>query len=569
MYPALRLAAALVCVPSVAHAQSIKRQPEVPDMPPAPAGSARTLRIPAVSEPWFQRAGFPRSVQVNVSEEHLDILSDAANEPSIAVDPTAPNRIVIGWRQFDTVASNFRQAGFSYSRDGGRSWSPVNRLTPGLFRSDPVLEADADGNFYYYSLPSTGDPPGGWRCEVFKSTNGGTSWSSPVPAGGGDRAWFTIDKSGGIGDGNIYGIWNPAFTCCPGANAARDSSHGLLPWPPAFATPIQTIWGTNAVGPDGELYIAGRLGSNFGIVRSDDARNSMASPSFPLSRNFSLGGPIVLGVVSNPGGAPGQTWVDVNRTAGPNRGHVYALALIDPPSGDTTQVVFIRSTDRGLTWSTPVVVNDDNSLSAVQWFPSMSVAPTGRIDVTFNDTRNTSDPNRSQLFYTFSLDEGATWSPNVPVGPPWNSTFGWPQQDKIGDYYDQESDLVGVSIAYAATYTGGQDVYFLRLGQYDCNSNALGDTDEINADASLDCNDNGILDTCEIAAGTRPDTNHNRRLDSCELCPADWNADLLLNSQDFFAFLADFFTSAADFNGSGSTTSQDFFDYLAAFFNGC
>jgi len=53
------------------------------------------------------------------------------------------------------------------------------------------------------------------------------------------------------------------------------------------------------------------------------------------------------------------------------------------------------------------------------------------------------------------------------------------------------------------------------------------------------------------------------------LCPCDFNRDGLLNSQDFFDFLANFFQNEADFNGDGVTNSQDFFDFLACFFAGC
>lgn len=155
---------------------------------------------PPTSPPYLVEADGLFIRQVNVDAQGQNIVGDAANEPSIAIDPTAPNRIVIGWRQFDTIASNFRQAGYGWSNDGGRSWHFDGVLTPGVFRSDPVVETDSAGNFYYYTLPDLATGP---RCELFRSTDGGATWTGPVLANGGDRAWMTIDKSGGIGDGNI------------------------------------------------------------------------------------------------------------------------------------------------------------------------------------------------------------------------------------------------------------------------------------------------------------------------------------------------------------------------------
>jgi hypothetical protein len=52
-------------------------------------------------------------------------------------------------------------------------------------------------------------------------------------------------------------------------------------------------------------------------------------------------------------------------------------------------------------------------------------------------------------------------------------------------------------------------------------------------------------------------------------CPADWNHDGVLTSQDFFDFVNSFFASNADYNVDGITNSQDFFDFLNAFFAGC
>jgi hypothetical protein len=52
-------------------------------------------------------------------------------------------------------------------------------------------------------------------------------------------------------------------------------------------------------------------------------------------------------------------------------------------------------------------------------------------------------------------------------------------------------------------------------------------------------------------------------------CAADFDYSGIVNSQDFFDFLARFFDGRADFNQDGVTNTQDFFDFLAAFFAGC
>src|SRR5438876_10419738 len=68
----------------------------------------------ATSPGLISQFGPYTSYQVNVVNGN-NIVGDAANEPSICVDPINRNKMSIGWRQFDSVSSNFRQAGFAYT----------------------------------------------------------------------------------------------------------------------------------------------------------------------------------------------------------------------------------------------------------------------------------------------------------------------------------------------------------------------------------------------------------------------------------------------------------------------
>ena len=163
----------IVTVVSFARAQQADKAP--PKSPP-PAGHHEVQNdpyIPVERETMrtgpggrYVRDGYV-AVQVNVDAQGNNILGDAANEPTIAVDPTDRHHMVVGWRQFDSVMSDFRQAGWGYTADGGRTWTFPGVIEPGVFRSDPVIDADSQGIFYYNSL-TTNDMWNFW-CHVYRA----------------------------------------------------------------------------------------------------------------------------------------------------------------------------------------------------------------------------------------------------------------------------------------------------------------------------------------------------------------------------------------------------------------
>src|SRR6266536_4037189 len=140
------------------------------DNPPAPPRKIET------SPRMISQFGPFVSYQVNVDASGNNIIGDAANECAISVDPTNLSRMAIGWRQFDDVTSNFRQAGYGYTTDGGLTWTFPGVLQPGFFRSDPVTASDETGTFFYLNLRSSWPGQTFFCDDMWSSTDGGASW---------------------------------------------------------------------------------------------------------------------------------------------------------------------------------------------------------------------------------------------------------------------------------------------------------------------------------------------------------------------------------------------------------
>ncbi len=425
---------------------------EVPDGPYVAAKSR--LRSP----PYRAVRGGFASVQVNVDALGQNIVGDAANEPSIAVDLNDSRRVAVGWRQFDTIASSFRQAGWGFTADGGATWS-TDVIEPGVFRSDPVLDADAAGNFYYNSLSV---PGGTIQCEVFRSADGGATWDAGVYAFGGDKQWMAVDRTGGPSAGHISSNWNQQFSGCGPTSVSRSADGGDT-YDGPISTPQTPYWGTTAVAPSGNVYLVGvGPGNSFQVAKSTTLSDPMQPPAFDSVAAVDLGGLPASSAGPNPGGLLGQVWVATAPVAGSLGDEVYVLASVNPPGSDPVDVHFSRSVDGGATWSAPVRVNDDAG-DAWQWFGTLSVAPNGRLDAVWVDSRSDPGGFDSALYYASSTDGGVTWSANVALSPSFDPHLGWPQQSKLGDYYDMVSENDLVHVAWAATFNGEQDVYYLRL----------------------------------------------------------------------------------------------------------
>ena len=200
-------------------------------------------------------------------------------------------------------------------------------------------------------------------------------------------------------------------------------------------------WARVAVGQGGEVYVGQFTGTFYTVSESNDGGQHFFVPDGTTAD----GQPFGTGPVQVKGGSYSfqpdkQFRTQPSRTiiADPTRpGVVYAADYVgtnDAASNiiDRGDIVFSFSTDYGRTWHAPIVVNDDNGgqhptgaaddVTADQFFVRLSVDQTGRIGLSWFDTR--SDPALKDISVfatvgTFGLDAAGkasvTFSPNFRV----------------------------------------------------------------------------------------------------------------------------------------------------------
>jgi hypothetical protein len=103
----------------------------------------------------------------------------------------------------------------------------------------------------------------------------------------------------------------------------------------------------------------------------------------------------------------------------------YAATPATSPTSGVADIVLQRSTDGGVTWSEPLAIDDIAPGENVNnFYPQMSVAPNGRVDLVWQDNRGLAD-NLINVRYTYTTDGGLTWAPSTVVNDrPLNFNYG-------------------------------------------------------------------------------------------------------------------------------------------------
>lgn len=373
----------------------------------------------------------PLNVRVN-----SDATTEIQNEQQIWISPLDANVVLADWRDFRL---GYRRVGIGVSTDGGFTWQDsLFTNTPYLRHSDPCLIGDQHGNFYACVLNYIADDDTSFIA-VYRSTDNGSSWSGPVmtcdyiPPNFEDKQMTAIDRTGGSYDGNYYVSWGrfPDPTrimfvrSVDGTGSFEDTMVIGEPITNEDLTYGSGNFSMPVVDADGDVHVLwlgvrvqpGEPYAYYAIRQTSSTDGGQTFGDERVILDETIGYATCEGDID----IYGAPIVDCDISNGPYHNTLYYAQTqysgfyLNEPSG--FDVFVWKSTDKGITWLGPSVVNDDPVGQDVdQFHPWLVVNEDGVVLLVFYDQRN--DPVNHYLFdayFSASFDGGETYVHNMRI----------------------------------------------------------------------------------------------------------------------------------------------------------
>ncbi|MBZ5571888.1 MAG: glycoside hydrolase [Acidobacteriia bacterium] len=370
---------------------------------------------------------------------------------TIASNPLNPKELLLGSQNNNCPYPSF--LGFYISRDGGSTWE-LSCMISFAYKGqgydpdfEPVVGYDRRGTAYIAGFYLIEDDFSSFGFEAIqKSSDGGKTWTEPTPALGRSNstpgyAWLAVDTS--FTSPYVDTVYLAAVLAGPlGNNSINEvvvshSNDGGATWKQAPVAPLQKYpagdANTNiAVGSDGTVYLTWvycDTSPNFCddnklhvlFSKSSDGGNTWSEPRLIVTANYIYPLPNTdnVGVADIP-------IIAVDNSSGPHSGNLYVCMY--NWTGCYMRVGVIRSSDSGNTESRPVPVAPVSDTHD-QFFPWLSVSPTGLVGVSWLDRRNDPANIDYQAFAAISTDGGLSFSPNIQL----TTAFSNPNHNGAGN----------------------------------------------------------------------------------------------------------------------------------------
>jgi hypothetical protein len=350
---------------------------------------------------------------------------DAQSETSIAVDPTNPRHMLAASNDLGDTTHIYE------SFDGGRRWREAGLNLGSTFCYDPWLDFNAAGDAFF-----------AYECfdqRVAYKKKGQTTWTKAILNNAGgfpDRDMIIVDTT------PASPLFNSVYIGYDDANN-NNAAHvlysrdGFGNWlrSPKINNSSSTIGVNAAVGLGGEVYATWLDFSGKKLVsdRSFDGGATFGADS--TVHNFRL--PTQNFFISIPPQPDrGIVPMPFSDTAPAGTSFAGRLYVTYTDKGVTTADtnIYVRFSDNdGVTWSPEVMVNDD-SVNAYQFHPSISVSRDGTVGVSFYDTRDDPNDEKTHQYTAFSTNGGVTWSANLRVTTEQSDESGSGDPNDYGDY---------------------------------------------------------------------------------------------------------------------------------------
>ena len=433
---------------------------------------------------------------------------DPRNETSIAVSPRN-DQVIVGASKViqggGTLGHGDTLVAYYFSSDGGHSWGTgrIGLETPQKTwgrATDPSVAPDLDGNFYLcvLMLDNSSFDSGVY---VFKSTDNGHTFTDPKPVvfdignpipRRADKCFLSVDASPSSQfKGSLYAVWTSTGPDDAGQNATvvllarRRNADANFSQSKAIGHAGDMRGPSSAIGPNGEFCAAwvGMPARSLLFNASTDGGDTflpgLASTDMTVHNYVgNLEGPNATYFIDGVDRGNSFPTIDVDRSAGPNRGTIY-VAWAETINRRDTDLFMRRITlrpgglpDIGL----PVKVNTDASATD-QFFPWLSVdSSNGAIEVAFYDRRDDPGTVLMNMYLGRSTDGGqsfdntrissASSNPRIQANVLGsnNSSIG------IGDYVGIVATRGKAHMMWTDTRAGKQEI---RYGQLDFGSSTL------------------------------------------------------------------------------------------------